>query len=281
MNWCEGLTLRSGNTACKDWQAAIDQKKITPPFIFIKEQMISTRKASSPAESRRNSPGFQVFNIENVLHNLRRSHGAARRVGFAGCGYCICETDPRERNKNMKTKRLVFISCLTAAALMASPALSQTPQRKPMVSSSSHRTVTSGRMATTMPRSSTPRTVTSGRAGFTTQNRTFTNNQFVFDTFGSFYPYGYYPCYGYYPYSYYSDYYPYNYSYYTGSAYGYDASTVAAVQRRLGELGFYHGVVDGVMGPLTRAAIRAYEATHHLVVDGTISGSLLETMGLS
>src|SRR5205823_14302814 len=84
MNWCEGLMLRSGNTACKDWQAAIDQKKITPPFIFIKEQMISTRKASSPAESRRNSPGFQVFNIENVLHNLRRSHGAARRVGFAG-----------------------------------------------------------------------------------------------------------------------------------------------------------------------------------------------------
>ncbi|PYJ25621.1 MAG: hypothetical protein DME91_03035 [Verrucomicrobia bacterium] len=53
------------------------------------------------------------------------------------------------------------------------------------------------------------------------------------------------------------------------------------MQRRLGELGFYHGVVDGVMGPLTRAAIRAYEATHHLVVDGTISGSLLETMGLS
>jgi len=71
-----------------------------------------------------------------------------------------------------------------------------------------------------------------------------------------------------------------NYSYYQ-PAYGYDAGTVAAVQRRLGELGYYHGVVDGVMGPRTRAAITAYESRHGLVVDGTISTSLLDRLGLA
>ena len=34
-------------------------------------------------------------------------------------------------------------------------------------------------------------------------------------------------------------------------AYGYDASLIAQVQRRLGELGYYHGVIDGIMGPRT------------------------------
>jgi hypothetical protein len=92
----------------------------------------------------------------------------------------------------------------------------------------------------------------------------------------SYWPYGYS---GYYPYSYYSGY-PYNYSYYQ-QAYGYDAGTVAAVQHRLGELGYYHGVVDGVMGPRTRAAIAAYESRHGLVVDGTISTPLLDRLGLA
>ena len=100
--------------------------------------------------------------------------------------------------------------------------------------------------------------------GITTQNRTFRSNQFVFfDTFGSpfFYPYGYY-------YPYYGYYYPYDYSYYSGPAYDYDA--VAAVQRRLAELGYYDDMIDGFMGPRTRGAITAYESTHNLVVDGTI-----------
>jgi hypothetical protein len=94
----------------------------------------------------------------------------------------------------------------------------------------------------------------------------------------SYWPYSYY---GYYPYSYsyYGDYHPYSYSYYSGPAYG--DNVVAAVQQRLAELGYYHGVIDGIVGPQTRAAISAYEATHNLVVDGTISGPLLDRMGLS
>jgi len=56
---------------------------------------------------------------------------------------------------------------------------------------------------------------------------------------------------------------------------------VAQVQRRLGELGYYHGVIGGIMGPQTRAAINAYEDAHNLVVDGTISPWLLARMGLA
>jgi hypothetical protein len=91
------------------------------------------------------------------------------------------------------------------------------------------------------------------------------------------YPYSYY---GGYPYS--TSYYggsPYNYSYY-GNGYGYGGSTVAAVQRRLGEMGYYQGAVDGVIGPRTRAAIAAFESRHGLAVDGTISRALLNRLGL-
>ena len=93
--------------------------------------------------------------------------------------------------------------------------------------------------------------------------------------------YGYYPYsyYGGYPYSYYSGR-PYTYSYYQGG-YGYDTATVAAVQRRLGELGYYHGVVDGVIGPQTRGAIAAFEGNHGMIVDGAITTRLLDRIGLS
>jgi hypothetical protein len=88
----------------------------------------------------------------------------------------------------------------------------------------------------------------------------------------------------YYPYSYYQGLYyqsyPNTYSYYE-PGYGYDGAVVAQVQRRLDDLGYYHGVVDGIMGPQTRAAIAAFESTHSLVVDGTITTRLLARMGFA
>jgi hypothetical protein len=39
-------------------------------------------------------------------------------------------------------------------------------------------------------------------------------------------------------------------------------SRVAELQQRLSRAGYYHGSVDGVLGPKTRAAIRAYEQEH-------------------
>jgi hypothetical protein len=64
-----------------------------------------------------------------------------------------------------------------------------------------------------------------------------------------------------YPYGYYGGY---NYGGY-GSGYGYgdsSGSRVAELQSRLARAGYYHGAIDGIMGPATRRAIRAYERDH-------------------
>jgi Ni/Co efflux regulator RcnB len=98
-------------------------------------------------------------------------------------------------------------------------------------------------------------------------------------SFGFGYPYSY----GYYPYDYYGTQ-PYSYGYY-----GYDrpayntyanGSIVIQVQSRLARAGYYHGAIDGAMGPRTHYAIQAYERDHGLRVDVTISGQLLRNMGL-
>jgi len=64
-----------------------------------------------------------------------------------------------------------------------------------------------------------------------------------------------------YPYGYYGGYNDGGY----GSGYGYSdnsGSRVAELQNRLASAGYYHGAVDGIMGPATRRAIRAYERDH-------------------
>jgi Putative peptidoglycan binding domain len=76
------------------------------------------------------------------------------------------------------------------------------------------------------------------------------------------YPYGYYG-YGY-PYGYGYGYNGYGYNYgQSGYGYGYGShgsrSRVAELQRRLARAGYYGGSIDGIMGPQTRRAIRAYE----------------------
>src|SRR5207249_9047555 len=98
--------------------------------------------------------------------------------------------------------------------------------------------------------------------------------------YGYGYPYGYYGYgygdpYGYGGYGYggygYGDYgygngYGYGYgsrSQYGGSQYGSATrSRVAELQRRLARAGYYRGSIDGVLGPQTRRAIRAYEQEH-------------------
>ena len=67
-----------------------------------------------------------------------------------------------------------------------------------------------------------------------------------------------------YPYGYYGGY---NYGNY-GSGYGYgdsSGSRVAELQSRLASAGYYHGAIDGIIGPATRRAIRAYERDHGYV----------------
>ncbi len=95
---------------------------------------------------------------------------------------------------------------------------------------------------------------------------------------GGFYPYSwYYPWY--YPYDY--GYYPYTRSAVYDSVASYEGdSLVAEVQRRLASAGYYHGAIDGLIGPQTRRAIRAFERAHGLRVDGLIDDEFLSTMDL-
>ena len=115
-------------------------------------------------------------------------------------------------------------------------------------------------------------------------------NDFVFFDFGfPFYGYPfYYPYSFYYPYPYYG-YDPY-YGYYGAPGYqgygGYQrygggSSVVIEVQRRLAAGGYYHGAIDGVIGSGTRRAIRNYERSRGLPVDGVLTRRFLARLGLA
>ena len=95
---------------------------------------------------------------------------------------------------------------------------------------------------------------------------------FFIDAFGFpvFYPYPY----SYYPY----DYYGYNDDD-NGSGY-HNVQLVVEVQRRLARAGYYHGAIDGILGPETLRAIRAYERDHNVPAYGVIDRQLLGTLGL-
>ena len=211
----------------------------------------------------------------------------------------------------MKTKSLMLISCFAAAALITSPSFGEMHKKSmPMSASKAQRMaprtthVTSAKRHATMQTTpmyrqdtSLPYTGTRHYAGTRYYGSSrygatgyYGGSRYYYGGGGWSYPYYNYPywpynysywpggSYGYYTYSY-DEGYPYTCSY-CGSGYGYNAAMVAQVQRRLGELGYYPGIVDGIMGPQTRAAVAAYEGTHNLVVDGTISQQLLARMGL-
>ena len=162
----------------------------------------------------------------------------------------------------MKTTKLILIA-LVCAAFVGSSALAQTVTRRtvrPSIAGS-----------------------TNVQASHWSHHRYYRPHSSVYFNFGLGYPY-----YGYgWGYPYYYDTYPYGYGYYTPNTVyptdrGYtDDATVAAVQRRLARGGYYHGAIDGVIGPGTRAAVRAFEQNNGLPVDGVIDRQLLRTMGLA
>ncbi len=57
-----------------------------------------------------------------------------------------------------------------------------------------------------------------------------------------------------------------------------DAPTVRYVQQALAELGFDAGPVDGLMGPRTRAGLRAYQRAESLPADGELTPELLRRL---
>jgi hypothetical protein len=85
--------------------------------------------------------------------------------------------------------------------------------------------------------------------------------------------------YGYPSYNYGYGGYPYGYNSY-GSSYARGYNVVVEVQQRLARAGYYHGVIDGVAGRRTRAAIARWEASHGMYADGRIDRRLLRSLGL-
>jgi len=167
----------------------------------------------------------------------------------------------------MKTKCTFLL--IAAAALSLTTTVASAPMRgSPMMARSA--------MTQSAPRSA-PRTTMGTHRFFNDRFhhfRRFHNRTFVFvDTFGFpfFYPY---PYYGYYPYDY--------YGYYGENNYGYGnaVSRVVEVQRLLARAGYYHGPIDGIMGPQTLRAIRAYERDHNMPTYGWTDRQLLKTRDL-
>jgi len=85
-----------------------------------------------------------------------------------------------------------------------------------------------------------------------------------------------YPAWGYGP----DSYYPYD-----GPIYGYGNLTpdqvVVEVQTQLRRDGYYAGPIDGVLGPMTRQAIAAFQSDHGLAITSTVDEPTLSTLGLS
>jgi|SRR5256886_7568878 len=84
------------------------------------------------------------------------------------------------------------------------------------------------------------------------------------------------PAWGYDPYAYYP---------YDGPIYGYNGlapdQVIADVQAQLQRDGYYDGPIDGILGPMTRDAIAAFQANNGLEVTSTIDEPTLSTLGFS
>jgi hypothetical protein len=84
------------------------------------------------------------------------------------------------------------------------------------------------------------------------------------------------PAWGYYPDAYYA---------WDGPIYAYNDlppdQVIANVQAVLQQQGYYHGQVDGLIGPLTRGALADYQRDHGLYMTSTIDQPTLESLGMA
>ena len=88
--------------------------------------------------------------------------------------------------------------------------------------------------------------------------------------------------YPYYPYYGYDDYgpEPAAYAVTSNSHSSVHESMAVQVQRILAQQGYYHGDIDGIIGPQSRAAIVAYQQKHGLDQSGIIDATLLKSLQL-
>ena len=76
-------------------------------------------------------------------------------------------------------------------------------------------------------------------------------------------------------------YYPYDGPIYVGHGAQPPDRVIADVQAELQQMGYYTGEVDGLLGPLTRQALRDYQADHGLMVTEVIDEPTLDALQLS
>ena len=71
---------------------------------------------------------------------------------------------------------------------------------------------------------------------------------------------------------------------YDGPIYAYNGlspdQVTVNVQEQLARAGYYDGPIDGILGPMTREAIAAYQADHGLAITSAIDEPTLATLGL-
>src|SRR6266487_3813927 len=87
-----------------------------------------------------------------------------------------------------------------------------------------------------------------------------------------------YPAWGYNPSA---EYYAYDGPIYVGHRAEPPDKVIADVQAMLQDMGYYRGEVDGLLGPLTREALSAYQADNGLTTTAAIDEPTLESLGMS
>jgi hypothetical protein len=87
-----------------------------------------------------------------------------------------------------------------------------------------------------------------------------------------------YPAWGYSPSA---QYYAYDGPIYVGHRAEPPDKVIADVQAVLQEMGYYRGEVDGLLGPLTREALTAYQADQGLTTTAAIDEPTLDSLGMS
>src|SRR5437667_1926718 len=87
-----------------------------------------------------------------------------------------------------------------------------------------------------------------------------------------------YPAWGYNPSA---EYYPYDGPIYAGHSAEPPDRVIADVQAELQQMGYYRGEVDGLLGPLTRDALAAYQADQGLTTTAAIDEPTLDSLGRS
>ena len=87
-----------------------------------------------------------------------------------------------------------------------------------------------------------------------------------------------YPAWGYSPSA---EYYVYDGPIYVGHRAEPPDQVIADVQAELQQMGYYRGEVDGLLGPLTREALTAYQADQGLTVTAVIDEPTLDSLGMS